>query len=199
MKKRVLSCIIFALVLFASTVHADFSYRKPELKGQVIDTETKEPIAGAVVSVYYENGLHIDFADKGTVCIHVYETTTDEGGMFHIPAYTTVIWPTRYDNGMGIIIYKPGYSCFPEWTPLGGESVTWFFDPQKFGKAGDRKIHSLDGPISFTYGVVEFQKLVKWMDRMRAIPSPNVCSLADFPLLLKARREESRNLGLRGE
>ena len=198
MKKRVLFCITFALVLFASTAHADLIYRKPELMGQVIDAETKEPIAGAVVSVYYENGLHIDFADKGTVCIHVYETTTDEGGMFHIPAYTTVIWPTRYDNGMGIIIYKPGYTSYPSSSitmlvvkKIGGLQ---YFSPKNFGEKD--RANTFKGEISFKYGVVELQKLVKWMDRMRAIPSPTCCDINDLPMLKKMTIIEMDALGL---
>ncbi len=196
MKNSGFFVMAFILLLFTSPSYAGFIYSKPELMGQVIDAETWEPIAGAVVSVYYENGLYIDFTGRGTVCIHTYETTTDESGRFHIPAYTTLIWPTRYDNGMGVIIYKPGYTNYPTQSEVGLKGVLQFFSQKNFGKEGKTRYFTTDKWTTYRHGIVELRKLVKWMDRMRAIPSPSRCDIDDLPLLREITIKEMDALGL---
>lgn len=195
MKKRIFPVVAFALVLFASPSYAGLLYSKPELMGKVIDAKTKEPIAGAVVSAFYEAMPYIDPNHVGTICIHTYETITDENGRFHIPGYSTLIWPLRTDNGMGLIIYKPGYSNYPTQSPL-KKNVVHFFSPENFRKEGKTRHFATGNWINYKDGVVELRKLVKWMDRMRAIPSPISCDIDDLPLLRKITIEEMDALGL---
>jgi len=83
--------------------------------GNVIDTETKEPIEGAAVLVvfyteeYGPAGAITRFADA-------LETVTDKKGEFKIPVHRiTTFRPLQGWVKYGYFtIFKPGYGCYPE-------------------------------------------------------------------------------------
>jgi len=87
-------------------------YYKPEFRGKIIDAETKEPIEGVVVSVFYEKHI-MGPAGGYSHIIHVKERLTDKKGEFYFPSYTTMIQPLSTEAEVGFIIYKPGYGSFP--------------------------------------------------------------------------------------
>jgi hypothetical protein len=174
----------------AAPCHASWLiYHKPEFKGKVIDMETKAPIEGAAVSVYYKVQYY-DIGGGGTRVIHITETLTDENGEFVIPSYTSLMLPFNTSAGAGLIIYKPGYGGYPCKSP---ES---YFPAKKFGTPGEC-LHS-GVKQKFTYGILEVHKLTTKYDRLRAIPSsqPAGFGAKEFQLLYKLINEENRRFGL---
>jgi hypothetical protein len=84
-------------------------YHKPAFEGQILDTETKEPIEGAVVvAYYYKRSMGIGAGTVSSI-IDIREAMTDENGRFHIPSYTTLIMPFSWEDPAKFIIFKPGY------------------------------------------------------------------------------------------
>jgi len=195
MKKTILiSLSVVICLMIASTSHASWLYyHKPEYKGKVIDKETKEPIEGVVVSVYYEVDTY-NIAGGGNRVIHTKETLTDRNGKFVIPSYTTIISPFTTSHTAGFIIYKPGYGGYPSGVAI-HKSPEEYFSVDRYGNPGE----SLSGGIQlrFTYGVIELPKLKTAYERLRAMPShPSQCDSKDFPLLYKLTNEENKRFGL---
>ncbi len=104
--------IIIAIVLIISSLQISQAaglYSKPEFRGRVIDSETKEPIEGAVAVVLYDKRPLIGSpAGVSSYVFHAKETLTDSKGEFFISAYSSVLLFTE-DTGVRFIFYKPGY------------------------------------------------------------------------------------------
>ncbi len=188
-KKNFIVCILVGYLFTASLCQASWLiYHKPEFKGKIIDAETKEPIEGVVVAVYYQ---------KSTIggiepIIHFAETLTDRNGDFVIPPFKTIIHPLANESRADFIIYKPGYVFASEFDP------ERFFSPEKSGQSGTVKSK---GQIEhFTYGVGELRKLKTREERIRSLQGiPACCSSKEFPLLYQSMNEEWRSLGMEGE
>jgi hypothetical protein len=197
MKKKIkwLVFIIFFIFLLAYLSQVSWLiYQKPEVKGKIIDAESKEPIEGVVVSAYYEVNTY-DIAGGGTRVIHTKETLTDVDGVFTIPAYTTIFSPFSTAHEVGMIIYKPGYGSYP-----GGVRICAipevYFSIERSGSKGECFVDGISYP--FTYGLVELPKLKTRQERLRALPShPSECGINDFPLLFKLMNEEHKKFGLK--
>lgn len=94
--------------------------------GRVIDTETKEPIEGAVVLVIWDWET---FTPGGGVSTYyeAKEAVTDKNGEFVVPRLISLALNPLYylDEVTHITIFKPGYGYFPEYqvspkgTPIG--------------------------------------------------------------------------------
>lgn len=122
--------IFVALIIFSSLnacAHHPMFYRAAEIKGQVVDAETKKPIEGvAVVAqwVLYHEGI----ADGGHgKVLKVYEAVTDKEGNYRIPAWG----PRRRPAMTHLDDYDPRISLFKkdyEYLEL------YNTDPQKFYK-----------------------------------------------------------------
>jgi hypothetical protein len=160
-------------------------YHKPEFRGKIIDSETKEPIEAAVVAVYYQ---------KSTIggiepIIHFAETLTDSNGEFVIPPFKTIIHPLAHESRAYFIIYKPGYVLVSNIDP------EVLFSPEKSGQTGTIKPYG--ETEQFTYGVAELRILKSRDERIRAIPNrPARCGEKEFPLLYSLINEERRRFGL---
>jgi hypothetical protein len=194
MKKTIF--IIF-MILFWTFVPRSYAswmfYNKPEYKGKVIDAETKEPVEGVVVSVYYKTNTY-NIAGGGTRVIHTKETLTDVNGEFVIPSYTTIFSPFTTSDAAGFIIYKPGYGGYPSVIDL-CKNPELYFSVEMLGIQGE----CMSGGISykFVYGLIELPKLITRDQRLRAMPShPSECDSKDFPLLYRLINEENQRLGL---
>ena len=117
MRYKFFTALITALILMG-TVSGSYAggwliYHKPAYMGKVIDSETKQPIEGAVVvAVYHKESMGI--VESYSFVVKVKETLTDKKGSFYFPPYTTIISPLSWEDRVTFIIYKPGYSSFPK-------------------------------------------------------------------------------------
>ena len=180
-----------------------FIYHKPSYMGKVIDSETKEPIEGAVVVAMYYKYPIISGPGGGSASImHIKEALTDKNGKFRIPSYTTVIQPLSTEDQTEFIIYKPGYGKFPHERvnppkPMSSPAIERFFWEESFGNQGEIILDF--GPLKKgygIYGVVELPSLKTRKERLRAVPSPPTDIIKDTPLLYKAINEEYKGFNL---
>ncbi len=193
-KKTFIACILVGYLFTASLCQASWLiYHKPEYKGKVIDAETKEPIEGVVVAVYYMTNTY-NLAGGSTNVINTRETLTDKNGEFTIPSYTTIFSPFTTSDAADFIIYKPGYGGYPYGAGL-CKSPEEYFSIETLGLQGE----CMDGGIlhKFIYGIIELPKLKTRLERERAMPStPLITGSEEFPLLYKVINEERKRLGL---
>ena len=180
-----------------------FIYHKPSYMGKVIDSETKEPIEGAVaVAMYYKYPIISGPGGGSASIIHIKEALTDKNGKFCILSYTTVIQPLSTEDQTEFIIYKPGYGKFPHERvsppkPMSSPAIERFFWKESFGKQGEIILNF--GPLKKgygIYGVVELPPLKTRKERLRAVPSPPTDKIKDTPLLYKAINEEYKGFNL---
>ncbi len=184
--------LTFVLIFNISLSHAGWLvYHKPEFKGKVIDTETKQPIEGAVVVAIYKKHTLISGPGGGhSSIIKIKETLTDEKGEFDFPSYTTVIQPLSEEDYVEFIIYKPGYGTFPGLQTSPPLSMRGKFFSKEYGTSATIQIDHKT--IKYTMGLVELPKLKTWDERRKA----NRISISDiherkWPLLNKAIKKEN--------
>lgn len=178
--------IAFSIIV-ASPSYAFFwmIYHKPEFKGKVIDTETKEPIEGAVVAAVYREHPIISGPGGGSSdVINVKETLTDKNGEFRIPSYTTIISPNATAYSTTFIIFKPGYvsvaglnleDCFSGGTCKEAE-LPWLYNQQVKYKVAA--------------GIVELPKLKTWKERSDANAISPTFYEKEWPLLHEMIKKE---------
>lgn len=151
-----IKCFIFltVLIISSSSSYAEF-YSGGPWRGKVIDSDTKEPIEGAVVIAIWRRGYECAFSSP-TFFQEANEVLTDKKGRFEIPTYTEnrskSFWRTQDIQGdvkaelvcsgpeirdPDFIIYKPSYGNFPSQDEL--------------------HIYAI-GPNSFTVEYQEFHK-----------------------------------------
>lgn len=105
--------ILWFIDLFSGGIFSPLPYRSlAPFCGKVVDQETKEPIAGAVVLAVYETISHTLGGDVGHI-VDGQEALTDENGDFSI--HRKRIWLSfrRGYTKARLIIFKPGYGTFP--------------------------------------------------------------------------------------
>ena len=202
MKPLWLSILIMLIISgIVSTSEANWLiFHESELKGQILDIDTKQPIEGAVVVVVYTTGNPGIGTGQGSSNIGVGETLTDKEGKFLIPSYTTIIQPFSWKRPSSMIIFKPGYV-----------SLDWsgYLRP-KFFTGEETKDH--EGTLSWSKesvykykihrtGIVELPMLKSREERMKIHVSPvedsdhnSVWYFKKQKLFIKAIREEWRNL-----
>lgn len=191
-RKVTLLGLIVYFALLVSTSHAGWLiYYKPEFKGKIIDAETKEPIEGVVVAVYYtKDTMTLGDGGKSSV-IHTREAVTDHNGEFVIPSYTTLIHPFSLEYQAGFIIYKPGYTSRLYKSPENFFSGKMAGIIEEYFQGGEK--------VKITYGILEMRKLETREKRIRAIPSipySSQCGTKEFPKLFKLMNEENKRFGL---
>jgi hypothetical protein len=198
--KHLLVLALFSVLMIAG--HPTLSsaswlyYYKPEFKGKVIDAESEEPIAGAVVvATYYKSTMGVPH--RYSSIINVQETLTNQNGEFFIPSYTTIIQPLSVSSFVHFIIYKPGYGNYPfqQVNPPLGVNEEDFFS-ETYGK--EDEIAILKVKRNFIRGVVELPKLITKEERDKALSIPNLP--LDYPCykirnLILLLRQEYVNLG----
>jgi hypothetical protein len=202
MIKNILSIFIvaFACICFATSCAAGWLiFSKPAYSGRIIDAETKEPIEGAVVvAIYQKHPIIGGPAGSSASIIHIKEALTDKNGEFSIPSYATPMSPNSYSLEPDFIIYKPGYSSYPnnrrDIYPFKYCGPGILFSKQKMGIQGE--IHRGSDVVKITYGVLELPRLKTKEERLRAIPSTPTIEKKDTPLLYNAINEENKHFGL---
>jgi hypothetical protein len=125
-----LTAVVLGLLvidLFFCGLFSPLPYRSlAPFKGKVVDAETKQPIAGAVVLAVYESTAYTLAGDVGVI-VDGRETLTDENGEFRLPRKRRWLVLRRgYPEGQ-LTIFKPGYGAFPwhERTTAVGENKAW--------------------------------------------------------------------------
>ena len=162
-------------------------------KGAVIDSETKEPIEGAVVVTIWEKkyggptGPYSYFLDA-------VEVLTDRDGKFLIPRFwkLNLVPILSWIEGPTFQIFKPGYTAFP------GSAYDYF---QKYFPASPLRVGEIARERLFKNGVVvELLKLKTREERRMNVPGwiDDVGS-EKLPAFYRLVNEENRNLGLEGE
>lgn len=198
---RTFIIVIAFSVFVVSPSHAWLIYHKPELRGKVIDAETKEPIEGAVVVVVYYKTVIRLAPESFDVIKNIRETVTGKDGIFTIPSYTSITDPLSFDFNVEFIIYKPGYGSFPKYqkTPSGitrGDHEVFFSG--ELGSEGELELW-IEGEkrperkrFKVKFGIVELPKLKTKEERRKALLDP-VGEKSDWrkqKQLIKAIRKE---------
>ena len=94
--------------------------------GKVVDTDTKEPVVGAVVlAVYFKETYSVAGSNSWTV--DGQEVLTDENGEFNILSKRRWFALHRGYTEGNLTIFKPGYGVFPghKLSRAVGENKTW--------------------------------------------------------------------------
>lgn len=213
MKKVYLIIMLSTLLMFVYStpcLAGWLIFHKPEFKGKVIDAETKAPIEGAVVVVFYYKITLIEWpSGPSSYVIHYKEVLTDKKGEFYLPSYTTLISPNSKEYYTEFIIYKPGYGNFPRnrISPpkrISRQTEEEFFLAETFGKQGEIKVRF--GKVrkrnytkqKVTFGLVELPPLKILRERLVADPgTPIDFGSKELPLLFKAINEQRKSFGLK--
>lgn len=157
--------IVLIISTMATTSEAGWLiYHESELKGQIIDIDTKQPIEGAVVVVVYKTAFPNWPDGQGVSDIDVRETLTDKDGKFLIPSYSTIIQPLSWKIPGDVIVFKPGYASL---TSLQGLRPSLFTGE----KSGEREGTWHQSGLKYRLrdnGIVEIPKLETWKQRWRA-------------------------------
>lgn len=102
---------LLAVVLATISIEV-YSLTGGPLNGVVLDKETNEPIAGAIVIARWHGNWTKIFGESSSACYHVETTRTDEGGRYHIPLWVRApkIEDLRFSSaGNDVSVFKPGY------------------------------------------------------------------------------------------
>ena len=142
---KTLICLLSAIMFFAPLRTANAGsgwlvFHERSFKGEVIDTETKEPIEGAVVVAQYHVNMLGPTGSHSTL-IDVQEALTDKKGEFFLPSMTKVINPISTGDDTSFLIWKPGYKKQDIW---GG-----YFFAKEPGTVENRRVQRNPGPASF--------------------------------------------------
>ena len=193
----VFKCILIGLLIIIFTCLTVSCTRAKTFNGRVIDADTKEPIEGAVVVVYWHEASWIPFGEWIVRLKDVNETLTDKNGEWTIkgPAgsevnslayHTALMGVTFYTREPEIIVFKPGYCSWPN-----GFSIE--------ACQGGMHITGHKEKIIGEGGTLELPKLTKREDRIRAlsISTPS----GEYPPertreLVRLINEERRKFGL---
>ncbi|MBP7764332.1 MAG: carboxypeptidase regulatory-like domain-containing protein, partial [Syntrophaceae bacterium] len=159
--------IVFSIILVissAQTSHATLLYSKPEFHGRVIDSETKEPIAGAVVVVLYykRSTFSLNPGGPSSFVTEAKETLTDKNGEFFFPSYSELMYLNE-DVGARFIFFKPGYQAGYGPTYIAPLLTEKYFSSGEIGKEVEIEAGSFDNSSHVKWkgivGIVELKKL----------------------------------------
>ncbi len=177
------------IVLMTATGCAGF-IRGP-FSGKVIDSETKEPIEGAVVLVKWNKSVVTGSPGGPTSFIEeIKETLTDKKGEFYIEEYKGfTINPLAKIKDPEFLIYKPGYCAFPK---------TFVIIPACNGMKPRQNYYKA---LTGRGALVELPKLRTREERLKAKDSADIfdaeISEKDLPILYKMISEEKKALGFK--
>lgn len=188
---RVVGCFLLVaawLVAGARVVDAGWLiYHKPEFKGTVVDSETWQPIEGAIVVAMYTKDV-ISIPESRNVKFHFQEVITGKDGLFRIPAYTTLVNPFAWDGGVFFVVYKSGYAAVPG---LILEDVLTDHSP-KYAGTNTPWAYNKKAVFKFQPGIIGLPKLdSKWEIQINT-STVNMCPREAAPLLYQVIDEDRR-------
>jgi hypothetical protein len=183
---RLILNLLLTLLLLGTAGMVQPAWADGPYRGKVIDTETKEPIEGAVVvAVWMKNVYRI--IDSTEVFAEARETLTGKDGEFVIPSYTwTSIFFYFGTQPPEIFIFKPGYGFFPRYQifPSPRQNNAALLEPFK------------------THGLVELPKLKTREERVKIYNSYDLGITVPpekTPNYMKIKNIERKDLGFTGE
>lgn len=191
--------IIFTVLIIAfiaaSSEAGWLIYHVPELNGQILDIETKQPIEGAVVVVEY-NKKTMGLGASMSSIMDVRETLTNKDGNFHFHPYTTLIQPFSWQIPTSFIIFKPGYASLE----LGAGYFTDEVTKEQSGVWPGPEFKCLQYRLR-GHGIVELPKITTREQRLVAIHTADISGAEidtnELPLLYKNIRDEYKALGIK--
>jgi hypothetical protein len=111
--------VLIAVGLSSSVCRAQsLTYSSKELHGQVVETETGQPVEGAVVVASWLLSPTMWGHEQYHKRLHIVETVTDAEGRFVIPAWGPKLLPplTELDEtNPRLVVFKSSYK--PAWRP----------------------------------------------------------------------------------
>jgi hypothetical protein len=113
MKRNILFIFVLLVAIFSlSACATPLTYSAKEIRGQVVDDATGQPIEGAVVVAQWVlfHGGPGHGGHKGR--LHIYETVTDNDGRYFIPAWGPKVHPPMTElvnRDPEILIFKSTY------------------------------------------------------------------------------------------
>jgi len=139
-------------------------------KGKVIDSETKEPIEGAVIVAQYYIRVLVPTGSH-SVLTDVRETLTDKNGEFSIPSLTRFIHPLATGDKTFFLVWKPGYKK--------EEIRDSYFFTKEPGTVENLAVQTEKGfeMKSVRLGIVELKKAKTMEERRKEIPT----RVGEFP------------------
>lgn len=181
------STALILLLLFASSSPASWlHYEKPAYRGQILDDETRQPLQGVVVKVFYYKQI-LAILGSGQELLKVRETLTDKNGIFYVPSYSTTIDPFSQSSFARFVFFKPGYGGSYHLGNLAStgmpyvEDIECFFS-ENFGKEG--KIRFYPNPRK-RGTCTEWQKVVFGIIRLPRLKTMEERRLVDPMSTLK--------------
>ena len=197
----IIACLL--IISLAQTSQAEWPlYSKPEFRGRIIDSETKEPIEGAVAVALYDKEMLIGGpGGPNSYVYHAKECLTDIKGEFHFPSYFSLHLISKGD-GVRFIFYKPGYMADYGPTKIKPILMEKYFSSGKVGEEMEIEGGTFEqgsyvkwkGPM----GIVELKK-VSPEKAMAPGGIPSDYGARELPLLYKAINLDRRSRGLEGE
>ena len=187
------SISLVAMMLAWMVVMAPYALSKDvTYRGKAIDADTKEPIEGAVVVVYWHKAWQT-ISGEGTKLKEVKEILTDKNGEWSVVGpkgqehdphpYLSFFLLLSYTREPQFIIFKPGYCSWPKGF---------------FIEACKERIKPKEGDEFVKGGVLDLPPLTKHEERTRVIPSPEggENALGKQKELIRLINQERNNLGL---
>lgn len=122
--------LLWLLTTFFPNIPIVSSPLTPQIKGKIIDTETKQPVASCNIKAYWEVETH-SLVGATTKSYHMFHTNTDANGHFEIPKYQKILglygfFPLVLSNqfsGMHIVAYD--YSHKYKLISVDKENLVW--------------------------------------------------------------------------
>lgn len=98
-------------VLLINTACGSPAYIAKDIKGQVVDAETGQPIEGVNVMANWQLVQSTLDSDRMKGQLKIMETVTDEQGRFHFDGFIAFNWPNKFlrNSDPQVIFFKSGY------------------------------------------------------------------------------------------
>jgi hypothetical protein len=193
-----LEAIAIIALLFVSSACAWPIYSKPEFKGRVIDSETKEPIEGSVVVVVYDKRALVGGpGGPSSYIIDAKETLTDNKGEFSLPAFSSLTFFT-IDSGTRFIFFKPGYMTSYGPPHIHPYLVEKYLSPDLVGQVAEIEASSPEHGSHIKWkghlGIIELQKVATKEERRKTRPSSGGLKANQLPLFFQMIEKEYHHL-----
>jgi hypothetical protein len=150
MKKKILILILIllvALIILSNLLgHGWIVYYERPFTGKVINSETKEPIEGAIVVAIYKIIGYL----MPVFVFDAKEVLTNKNGEFYIPPHMSLsLWPFSRCDPTEFIFYKPGYESDIGYLRGAGRLTIFAIGPSNIGYLEEHT----EGPRGHQYQV----------------------------------------------